>query len=66
MAIFREARRSDEAATVCRKDDGYGMIIEVHSSDQGILGNTVNPARAHLRTANGKYLGKLNVQRLVV
>jgi hypothetical protein len=33
-----------EIGTVCEKDDGWGMIIEIHSDDHGILFDKNNPA----------------------
>ena len=50
-----------EMATVCKKSDGYGIIIEVLSDDHGILGDKTNPAHAHVRTVSGEYLGKFAI-----
>ena len=57
---LREAETTHlrEMATVCKKMDGFGIIIEVYSEDHGVLGNKKNPAHAHLKTASGDYLGK--------
>jgi hypothetical protein len=61
MIIFKEERRLNEMATVCGKRDGYGMIIEVYSEDHGILGDKSNPAHAHLKMTDGRYLGKFAI-----
>ena len=61
MLIFREKQPLDEMATVCSKDDGYGMILEVYSNDHGVIGNKANPAHAHLKATDGKYLGKFAI-----
>jgi hypothetical protein len=48
----------DEIARVCRKEDGYGIIIEVRSKDRGRLGSLRKPAYAHLFDTNMNPLGK--------
>jgi hypothetical protein len=50
-----------EMATVCKKTDGFGIIIEVYSEDHGILGDKRQPAHAHFKTANSEYLGKFAI-----
>ena len=52
-----------EIGTVCGKDDGWDMIIEVHSDDHGILFDNNNPAYAHIRDLNGRYLGKFAITK---
>ena len=50
-----------EVATACSKTDGFGIIIEVHSDDYGIIGDETNPAHAHIKTTDGEYLGKFSI-----
>jgi hypothetical protein len=45
----------------CRKGDGYGMVIEIHSSDHGIIGNTDSPVHAHLLTVEGREIGEFEI-----
>jgi len=52
-----------EMGTVCEKDDGWGMIIEVHSNDHGVFGDRNNPAHAHIKDLDGIYLGKFAITR---
>jgi hypothetical protein len=52
-----------EIATVCKKTDGFGIIIEVYSEDHGELGNEGNPAHAHLKNSSGEYLGKFAITK---
>jgi hypothetical protein len=61
--IFTENRivRLREMATVCKKSDGFGIVIEIYSEDHGVLGDKTQPAHAHLKTASGKYLGKFAI-----
>jgi hypothetical protein len=59
--IFSERQSFNEMATVCAKNDGYGMIIEVYSEDHGILGSKTSPAHAHLKATDNKYLGKFAI-----
>jgi hypothetical protein len=62
MVILNERQQPlNEMATVCGKNDGYGMIIEVYSEDHGVLGSKSEPAHAHLKTAGNKYLGKFAI-----
>lgn len=58
---LKEITTLREMATVCKKTDGFGIIIEVYSEDHGILGDKTNPAHAHLKTASGEYLGKFAI-----
>ncbi|MDR0539347.1 MAG: hypothetical protein LBG74_02425 [Spirochaetaceae bacterium] len=57
----QQLERLQEMATVCKKTDGYGIIIEVYSEDHGVLGDKTNPAHAHLKTSSGEYLGKFAI-----
>ena len=50
-----------EIAVACKKTDGFGMIIEVHSEDHGILGDKTNPAHAHIKSSSEEYLGKFEI-----
>ena len=62
--LFEEIlRRSklEEMATVCKKTDGFGIVIEVFSEDHGILGDKTDPAHAHLKTASDDYLGRFAI-----
>jgi hypothetical protein len=61
MIIFIEKERLDEMSYPCKKSDGYGMIIEVHSGDHGIIGNADSPAHAHLLTVEGKEIGEFEI-----
>jgi hypothetical protein len=61
VILNEEKQRLNEMATVCSKDDGYGMVIEVYSEAHGIIGNKSNPAHAHLKTTDQKYLGKFAI-----
>jgi hypothetical protein len=65
MEILDERQQApNEMATVCSKNDGYGMIIEVYSEDHhGVLGGKSNPAHVHLKTPDNKYLGKFAITR---
>jgi hypothetical protein len=63
MIILRESQPLNEMATACSKRDGYGMIIEVYSEDHGVLGNSSNPAHAHISDTSKKYLGKFAITR---
>jgi len=57
------AINSEEIATLCKKEDGWQMIIEVHSMDQGVLYDKNNPAHAHVRDINGELLGKFVITK---
>jgi hypothetical protein len=61
--LEKDLRKSKlkEIATVCKKTDGFGIIIEVFSEDHGILGDKNDPAYAHVKTAQGEYLGKFAI-----
>jgi hypothetical protein len=62
--IFEKILRKQklrEVATVCKKTDGFGIIIEVFSEDHGVLGNKRNPAYARIKTVSGEYLGKFAI-----
>jgi hypothetical protein len=62
MEILNERQYSlNEMATVCSKNDGYGMIIEVYSEDHGILGSKTDPAHAHIKATDNKYMGKFAI-----
>ena len=58
---LKELQNLKEMATVCKKSDGFGIIIEVHSEDHGILGDKTNPAHAHIKTIDDEYLGKFAI-----
>jgi hypothetical protein len=61
MAEFEERPPLNEIVTICSKRDGYGMIIEVHSEDHGVLGRKSSPAHAHLKTTDNRYIGKFAI-----
>jgi hypothetical protein len=61
MIILKKRQQLDEMSYPCRKGDGYGMIIEIHSNDHGIIGNANSPAHAHLRTVEGKEIGEFEI-----
>jgi hypothetical protein len=61
MLIFREKQQLDEMSYPCKKGDGYGMIIEVHSNDHGIIGNANSPAHAHLLAVGGKEIAEFEI-----
>jgi hypothetical protein len=61
--ILEKTNRLQEIATVCRKTDGYGIVIEVHSEDHGVLGDENQPAHAHLKTPDNQYLGKFAITK---
>jgi hypothetical protein len=63
MTEFEENQTLNEVATVCSKHDGYGMIIEVHSQDEGDLDSKSNPAHAHLKTSTNQYIGKFAITK---
>lgn len=64
MDILREEKQQlNEIATICGKNDGYGMIIEVYSEDHGVIGSSSDPAHAHLKTTDNKYLGKFVITK---
>jgi hypothetical protein len=48
---------------VCKKSDGYGIVIQVYSKDHGKIGNSQLPAHAHLFDTNMKKLGKFEITR---
>ena len=52
-----------EIGTVCEKKDGWKMIIEIHSDDQGILYDRTNPANAHIKDINGNFLGQFAITK---
>jgi len=56
-------KRIKEIAVVCRKTDSFGMIIEVHSEDIGILGDKTTPAHAHIKSSSEEYLGKFEITK---
>lgn len=53
----------NEMATVCKKTDGYEMIIEVYSRDHGIMGDKTRPAHAHVKSISGEYLGQFAITK---
>jgi hypothetical protein len=61
MSDLDERSNLNEMAVVCDKKDGYGMIIEVYSQDHGTMGDKSNPAHAHLKATDKKYLGKFAI-----
>jgi hypothetical protein len=52
-----------EIGTVCEKDDGWGMVIEIHSDDHGVLYDKNNPAFARIKDHNDKYLGQFMITK---
>jgi hypothetical protein len=61
--VLEKTNRLKEMATVCKKTDGFGIIIEVYSEDHGVLGDKNQPAHAHLKTADNQYLGKFAITK---
>jgi hypothetical protein len=59
--IYDKAQRLEhlqEIATLCKKSDGWDMIIRVYSDDHGILFDKTQSAHAHILNLNGQLLGK--------
>jgi hypothetical protein len=53
--IQNNQQRLEEMAIVCREEDGYGIVIELHSGDH-------NPPHAHLLDSSSReYLGKFEI-----
>jgi hypothetical protein len=49
-----------EMSYPCKKSDGFGMIIEIRSTDEyGIIGNKDTPAYAHIYDINSKPVGEI-------
>jgi hypothetical protein len=48
-------------ARICKKSDGYGIIIELYSKDHGEVGNKRQPAHLHLFDTNKKPLGEFEL-----
>jgi len=61
--FFEEVIHLSEMGTLCKKEDGWQMIIEVHANDQGILYDKINPAHAHIKDINGNILGKFAITK---
>jgi hypothetical protein len=61
MDLDERQQPLNEMATVCGKNDGYGMVIEVYSEDHGVLGSKSDPAHAHLKNTDNKYFGKFAI-----
>jgi len=58
---LNELQNLKEMAYVCKKTDGFGIIIKIYSDDHGILGDKTNPAHAHVITTSDEYLGKFAI-----
>jgi hypothetical protein len=49
-----------EMSYPCKKSDGYGMIIEIRSTDEhGEIGNKQSPAHAHIYDTNQNPIGEI-------
>lgn len=49
-----------EMSYPCKKSDGYGMILEIRSTDEhGEIGNKDTPAHAHVYDTNKKEVGEI-------
>jgi hypothetical protein len=42
----------DEMSRVCQKSDGFGIVVDIYSRDHGKIGNSQQPAHAHLFDTN--------------
>ena len=62
MIIVKEKQAVlDEMARVCKKSDGYGIVVELYSRDHGKIGNSRQPAHAHLFDTNMQELGEFEL-----
>lgn len=53
-----------EMSYPCKKGDGYGMIIEIRSTDEhGEVGNEQSPAHAHIYDTNQNYVGQIVITK---
>lgn len=50
-----------EMSYPCKKKDGFGMIIELHSDDHGEIGNEDSPAHVHVFDTNKSKVGEIVV-----
>ncbi|MFP3040257.1 hypothetical protein LQZ19_00395 [Treponema primitia] len=51
-----------EMSYPCKKSDGYGLIIEIRSTDEhGELGNKELPAHAHIYDTNKNPVGEIEI-----
>jgi hypothetical protein len=61
--IYNEANHFEhlkEMSYPCKKSDGYGMIIEIRSTDEhGEIGNRQSPAHAHIYDTNKVPVGEI-------
>ena len=51
MVLSEDASLLQEMATLCRKEDGYGIVIRIQSNDH-------DPAHAHLLTTDLKEISR--------
>jgi hypothetical protein len=58
LAIDERQTALDEMARVCKKADGYGIVVEIYSRDHGTIGNPRQPAHAHLFDTNMRPKGE--------
>jgi hypothetical protein len=61
MIVTREKTQLNEMARICKKSDGYGIIIELRSRDHGEVGNKRSPAHLHLFDTNMNPLGEFEL-----
>jgi hypothetical protein len=62
MVIIKERQAVlDEMARVCKKADGYGIVVDIYSRDHGQIGNSGQPAHAHLLDTNMNPKGEFEI-----
>jgi hypothetical protein len=62
MIIIKEKQTPlDEMSRVCKKADGYGIIVDLYSRDHGKIGNRSQPAHAHLFDTNMNPKGEFEI-----
>jgi hypothetical protein len=61
--LKEESTHLKEMALICRKEDGFGIVIEIYSEDHGILGDKNQPTHAHIKTTDNQYLGKFAITK---
>jgi len=60
----KQIRHLKEMSYLCKKSDGYGMIIEIRSTDEhGEIGNEQLPACAHIFDTNNVSIGEIVITK---
>ena len=59
--LLEEIQALDEMSRVCKKSDGYGIVIDLYSRDHGEIGNPRNPAHLHLFDTSMNPLGEFEL-----